>query len=199
MAKKDVLEEIKKRIGTAQAQQDALQASLQQDKQAMNAIVTSMANENKVEQRQSKLAALIADKNTRTHKVTVDFGGGVIAQVSTELINWGVRALGNWSPDSWFGANTDFLQGMPHFIIGLGIYIAEVASRKNGQLPSTTREVISEASKLFAQLGFANLTRALRVRWGDSKEKDLNMQALQAEKADLEKRLKAMQAQAKVP
>lgn len=195
MAKKDPLKDIKDRIATAQSAQTALEAGLAQDKQVMDAMVKTMVNENKVELRQSKIAALIADKNSKTHKLTVDFGGGMVAQVSTELINWGVRALGNWSPDSWFGGNVDFMQGLPHFILGLGIYIAEVASRKSGTLPSTTREVISESSKLFAQLGFSNLTRALRVRWGDSKEKDLNMQALQAEKADLEKRLRALQQQ----
>lgn len=195
MAKKDVLQEIKDQINLAQNQQDVLQAGLAEDKAVMNAMVKTMAAENKLESRRSKLAAAIQDKTSKTHKVTVDFGGGTIAQVSTELINWGVRAIGNWSPDSWFGQSYDFMQGVPHFVIGLGIYIAEVASRDKGQLPSTRREVISEAAKLFAQLGFANVTRALRVRWGDSKEKELNLQALQAEKADLEKRLKAMQQQ----
>lgn len=195
MPKKDVLQEIKDQINLAQNQQDLLQAGIAQDKQAMDAMVKTLAAENKMESRRSKLAAAIQDKTSKTHKVTVDFGGGTIAQVSTELINWGVRAIGNWSPDSWFGQSVDFMQGVPHFVIGLGIYIAEVASRDKGQLPSTRREVISEAAKLFAQLGFSNVTRALRVRWGDSKEKELNLQALQAEKADLEKRLKAMQQQ----
>jgi len=197
MAKKDALADIKQKIEAAQATQDTLTAGLEKDKAVMNAMVKTMAEENKVEQRQSKLATLIQDKTSKTHKVTVDFGGGAIAQVSTELINWGVRALGSWSPDSWFGGNVDFMQGLPHFVFGLGIYIAEVASRKQGVLPSTTREVISEAAKLFSQLGFSNLTRALRVRWGDAKDKDATMEALAAEKADLEKKLRALQAQAK--
>ena len=55
------------------------------------------------------------------------------------------------------------------------------------------REVISEASKLFSQLGFSNLVRALRVRYGDGKQKDLDMAALASEKVELEKRLRALQ------
>ena len=34
-----------------------------------------------------------------------------------------------------------------------------------------TREVISEASKIFGQLGFSNLMRAIRVRWSDSSKR----------------------------
>ena len=38
--------------------------------------------------------AKVAVKESKSHRVAVDLGGGTIAQVSTELINWGVRALG---------------------------------------------------------------------------------------------------------
>lgn len=196
MAKKptttDALAQIQKTIDASQQAQAALQAGIRRESEALDALVKEAAEDDskKVKQR-SKLIETLTKQNTRAHKLTVDLGGGMIGQASTELLNWGVRALGNWSPDGWVAANMDFLQGIPHLVLGLGIYIAEIASRKGGQLPSTRREIISEASKLFAQLGFSNVVRALRVRYGDGKQKDLDIQALQAEKSDLERRLKA--------
>ena len=37
----------------------------------------------------------VQDQTTKTHRVAVDLGGGTIAQISTELVNWAVRSLGN--------------------------------------------------------------------------------------------------------
>lgn len=193
---RDALDSIKRTIAETQETAAALTASIARDKTVMDATIRELnQSDSNVAKRREKFMASITDKTTKAHKLTVDLGGGMTAQVTTELLNWGVRALGAWSPDGWVAANVDFLQGLPHFVMGLGIYIAELASRKNGQLPSTTREVISEASKLFSQLGFSNLVRALRVRYGDGKQKEIDIQALQAEKADLERRLKAMQQQ----
>lgn len=140
----------------------------------------------------------VSAKESKSHRVAVDLGGGSIAQVSTELINWGVRALGRWSKDGFFANNVDLLQGMPHFVLGLGIYIAEMATRKDpmdrgNELVSSKREVLSEAAKLFSQLGFSNLMRAMRVRYLDGKSQALDYQALQAEKQALEQKLKALQ------
>jgi hypothetical protein len=121
-------------------------------------------------------------------------GGNVMAQASTELINWGIRALGRWSNDGWVANNVDLLQGLPHFILGLGMYIVEMATRKTEKdgiatMPSATREVISEASKLFSNLGFANVSRALRVRFSDMSKADLDLKALRAEKVAMQARL----------
>lgn len=140
----------------------------------------------------------VSAKESKSHRVAVDLGGGSIAQVSTELINWGVRALGRWSKDGFFANNVDLLQGMPHFVLGLGIYIAEMATRKDpmdrgNELVSSKREMLSEAAKLFSQLGFSNLMRAMRVRYLDGKSQALDYQALQAEKQALEQKLKALQ------
>ncbi len=110
------------------------------------------------------------DHTTKTHRVSVDLGGGTIAQVSTELINWAVRVLGNWSgKDSWMGKNADVLQGAPHVMIGLAVYLTELLTRPQGKLPSLSREIASEAANVFTHLGFANLVRALRIRWADGK------------------------------
>ena len=141
----------------------------------------------------------VSAKESKSHRVAVDLGGGSIAQVSTELINWGVRALGRWSKDGFFANNVDLLQGMPHFVIGLGIYIAEMATRKDpmdrgNELVSAKREVLSEAAKLFSQLGFSNLMRAMRVRYLDGKSQALDYQALMAEKQALEQKLKSLGA-----
>ncbi len=179
---------------TAQAQ---MQAGLDREGQALEAafqqVTAPTPVEVREEKKQSKFRAALADKTSKSHRVAVDLGGGVIAQASTELLNFGVRALGRWAPDGWVAQNADLLQGAPHWLLGLGIYIAEMASRKKSEFPTTRREVISEASKLFGQLGFSNLVRALRVRYGDGKQKDLDLQALAAEKAELERRLQALQ------
>jgi hypothetical protein len=183
----ETVAKLQNQIAETEKANAALLRSVAAEAQAVDATfeatTTSLATK-----KQGKVAKFIQNveaKNTRTHRVSVDFGGGMVAQASTELINLGVRALGRWSPDSWLGENSDILQGAPHFILGLGVYIAEMASRKNMVMPSTTREVMSEASKLFSQLGFSNLVRALRIRYGDGKQKDLDLQALQQEAAKL--------------
>jgi hypothetical protein len=110
------------------------------------------------------------DQTTKSHRVAVDLGGGSIAQVSTELINWAVRALASWSGrDSWMGKNADVMQGAPHVLIGLAVYLTELLTRPQGKLPSLSREIASEAANIFTHLGFANLVRALRIRWADGK------------------------------
>jgi len=146
--------------------------------------------------------AKVAVKESKSHRLAVDLGGGSIAQVSTELINWGVRAMGRWSKDGFFANNVDLLQGLPHFVLGLGIYIAEMATRKDptergNELVSAKREVLSEAAKLFSQLGFSNLVRAIRVRYADGKNQALNYEALMAEKQTLEQKLRALQGPTK--
>ena len=44
-----------------------------------------------------RFKAAVLRKESKAHRVAIDFGGGVIAQASTELMNWGFRALGKWS------------------------------------------------------------------------------------------------------
>ena len=192
---------LSKEVAKVQQANQALLTNLANEQAALEATFRQQGTEPPKEQRKAgKLARLMAtaeNKMTKTHRVTVDLGGGMTAQASTELINLGVRALGRWTPDSWVGQNSDILQGAPHFIIGLGIYIAEMASRKSMVLPSTTREVISEASKLFSQLGFSNLVRALRVRYADGKQTSIDMAALRQERDDLERRLRDLQAKGK--
>ena len=145
-----------------------------------------------------KFKAAVLRKESKAHRVAIDFGGGVVAQASTELMNWGIRAIGRWSKDGFWANNVDLLQGAPHFVLGLGLYFAEMLTRSDpkggGEWVTPTREVISEASKIFGQLGFSNLMRAMRVRWGDGKKREVAYQAIAQEKAQLEAKLAQIQA-----
>ena len=145
-----------------------------------------------------KFKTAVLRKESKAHRVAIDFGGGVVAQASTELMNWGIRAIGRWSKDGFWANNVDLLQGAPHFVLGLGLYFAEMLTRNDpkggGEWVTPTREVISEASKIFGQLGFSNLMRAMRVRWGDGKKREVAYQAIAHEKAQLESKLAALQA-----
>jgi hypothetical protein len=196
---KDPLEKAKQTLERLQEQNVNLQQQIAAGSELEAEYEKLVDKQQKTSSKYEKLLMRVGDKHSKAHRIAVDMGGGSIAQVSTELINWGMRALGRWSQDGFFANNADLLQGGPHFFMGLGLYILEMATRKdpadnNGELPSTTREVLSEATKLFAQLGFNNVVRALRIRYADGKQHELNYDALLAEKQELEKKLKALQA-----
>ena len=196
---KDPLEKAKQTLERLQEQNSNLQKQIEAGSVLEAEYEKLVDKQSKTANRYDKLLMRVGDKHSKAHRVAVDMGGGSVAQASTELINWGVRALGRWSKDGFFANNVDLLQGGPHFFIGLGLYILEMATRKdpadnNGELPSTTREVLSEATKVFAQLGFNNVVRALRVRFADGKRQSLDYDALMAEKQALEQRLKQLQS-----
>lgn len=199
MATKDPLEKAKQALEKAQEQNALLQQQIESGAALEADYEKVLASQQKATNKYEKLLMRVGDKHSKAHRVAVDLGGGSIAQVSTELINWSLRALGRWSKDGFVAQNIDLLQGAPHFVIGLGLYIAEMATRKdpadnNGELPSTTREVISEATKLFAQLGFSNLSRAIRVRYADGKQEQIDHAALSAEYRELQKKYLELQA-----
>lgn len=110
-------------------------------------------------------------KGSKLTKIGVDFGGGAIALVSTELINWGFRAAKDAAgEESWWGRNSDLLQSLPHVVLGTLVYLGELLTRPNHDKPVTVRrQVVSEAAKLFQMFGMYNLVRAARLRMGDSK------------------------------
>lgn len=195
---KDPLEKVKQALDRVQEQNSTLKQQLEAGSALEAEYEKLVDKQSKTAVRYDKLLMRVGDKHSKAHRVAVDMGGGSAAQASTELINWGVRALGRWSKDGFFANNVDLLQGGPHFFLGLGLYILEMATRKdpadnNGELPSTTREVISEATKVFAQLGFNNVVRALRVRFADGKRQALDYDSLLAEKQALEQKLKSLQ------
>ncbi len=180
MAKKSVTDhqkELEAMVVAASAQSASQERVMQKQKEHQEQMSTRLVA---FEQKWTAL-------NSKSRRVAVDLGGGTLAQVSTELINWGVRALGRWSKDGWLANNVDLLQSMPHFILGLALYCTEMATRKKSDkgVVSASREVMSEATKLFAQLGFSNLVRAIRFRWGEAEDMHVSMAALQAEKQAL--------------
>lgn len=191
----DPMEKAKATLEKLQDQNKELQKKIQTNS-ALEAEYDKLVTEQtKTAGKLGKLRANVKDKQSKAHRIAVDMGGGTAAQASTELINWGVRALGRWSKDGFFANNVDILQGGPHFFLGLGLYILEMATRKDStdELPSTTREVISEATKVFAQLGFNNVVRALRIRYADGKRQAVDFEALSAERDDLKRQLTALQ------
>jgi hypothetical protein len=195
---KDPLEKAKQTLDRLQEQNSSLQKQLAAGSELEAEYEKLVEKQTKTASKYDKLLMKVGDKHGKAHRVAVDMGGGSIAQVSTELVNWGMRAIGRWSHDGFFANNVDLLQGGPHFLLGLGCYILEMATRKdpadnNGELPSTTREVVSEATKIFAQLGFNNVVRALRVRYADGQRQSIDYEALLAEKQELEKKLRALQ------
>ena len=180
---------------TAQYEADMMaastqQAALEREERERAQRVTKLTNS------LDKLHQKMLAKETRSHRIAVDFGGGTIAQVSTELINYFVRLAGEWSHDGWTAKNVDLLQGAPHFILGMGAYFGDMLTRKNGRPPTMTREVLSEFAKLFSQLGFSNLVRAARVRYNDGKRKVSDYDALLVEKTEIERKLGALRRDA---
>ena len=145
---KDPLERAKQTLDKLQEQNATLQKQLAAGSALEAEYERLVDKQSKTANRYDKLLMRVGDKHGKAHRVAVDMGGGSIAQASTELINWGMRALGRWSKDGFFANNVDLLQGGPHFFLGLGLYILEMATRKdpadnNGELPSTTREAPS--------------------------------------------------------
>jgi hypothetical protein len=196
---KDPLEKAKQTLERLQEQNSSLQKQIEAGSALEAEYEKLVDKQSKTATKYDRLLMRVGDKHGKAHRMAVDLGGGSLAQASTELINWGLRALGRWSKDGVVANNVDLLQGGPHFFLGLGLYILEMATRKdpadnNGELPSTSREVISEASKVFAQLGFNNVVRALRVRFADGKKNAIDYEALLAEKQELENKLKALQS-----
>lgn len=120
-------------------------------------------------------------------QIGIDLGGGLLAFASTELVNWGIRALGSWSKDGWLARNNDFLQSLPHIAMGTLLYIAEMVTRPpaDKRLPTRSRQVLSEAGKIFSTLGWFNLARAVRFRMANSKSLTEDNAALRAELAAL--------------
>ena len=195
---KDPMEKAKATLDRLQEQNSSLQKQIAAGSELEADYDRLIKDHTKASGKYDKLLMRVVDKQSKAHRIAVDLGGGSIAQASTELINWGMRALGRWSKDGFIASNVDLLQGGPHFFLGLGLYILEMATRKdpadnNGELPSTSREVMSEATKVFSQLGLNNVVRALRIRYADGKKQAIDYDALLAEKEDLEKRLKALQ------
>lgn len=132
------------------------------------------------------------DNQSRIHVASVDMGGSIAGILSFEGLNWVMRRIGDWSPK--FAENIDYYQSLPHLVIGLVVYWAELLTRKpdaNGSkiFPSMPREIAHEWSKVFTLLGASNLWRALRVRSKDAKKRITEIDAIKAENEALKAKL----------
>jgi len=118
----------------------------------------------------------IAERESVARRLAVDWGGGSTAQVLTFLINLGISSI-KADPAGFFGRNRDLFMSVPHFMIGLALYGVELAYREG--LPSGKAEFVSEASKIFAQLGVANFGTAMLLRFRRAKAAMAALQASQ--------------------
>ena len=135
--------------------------------QAARAMRTNEELDKKLKKNAKRLEALVVNfeqHGSKTRRVGIDLGGGIVAQGFTELLNYGVRAAADYSKDGFWAKQVDMMQSIPHMVMGTLTYLAEILTRDHTVLPNWKRELVSEASKIFSQLGFANLTRAIRVR-----------------------------------
>lgn len=125
-------------------------------------------------------------KETKAHfskprKIARDLGASAAAQVWVEGVNLGARALAEWSEKEegekgFWRSNVDIMQSAPHVVVGGLIYALELATRKDQSdekgakpiIPTSAREFLSDMSKTIANLGFSNLSRALRFRYHES-------------------------------
>lgn len=134
-----------------------------------------------------KLWEKTREHNSLPHKAATDIGGSLLGVVSFEGINWMIRYLGDKFP--LIDQSADYLQSIPHLIIGIVTYWVEAATRKKSTKggppvwPSMPREIASEWAKVFILLGAANLLRAMRVRSKDTKLAADELTALRAELA----------------
>ncbi len=146
----------------------------------------------KLKKSYDKLKAKVEDRETRTHKLTVDFGGGAVAQISNEFINGLIRLWAEYRPTGWTAQNADLLQSAPHVILGMGVYLTELALRTPTKVPSWSREMSSQAALIFFNLCMSNLARALRTRWKEGKGKPVELEAMRAENEAMKARLAAL-------
>lgn len=184
-------------MATSELEKAAVQA-LKTKNQELSAMVKEataetalvMRDRDKLQGEQTKRLEMLkqAQAELGTGKqVFVDLTGGATALVTTELVNWGIRAAGDWSKTGWLARNNDLLQSLPHIAVGTLIYIAEMCTRPppEKRLPNKWRLAFSEASKLFAYSGFNNLARAVRFRIQTGKSVSEDNAALRAELAAL--------------
>jgi hypothetical protein len=144
-------------------------------------------------------------KDTKAHfskprKIATDLGSSAAAQIWVEGVNLGARALAEWSEKEegergFWRNNVDIMQSAPHVVLGSLIYALELATRKDQPdgaakpiIPTSTREFFSDMAKTITNLGFSNLSRALRFRYYESVDERVEKsEAIKAASEELER------------
>ena len=164
-------------------------------KVAADTLASSVVN---AEAKLAKLWESAKANESPIRKAGVDGLGALGGVVSFEGINWMVRYIGDkWS---YVGENVDYFQSIPHLVLGITVYWAELVTRKKGTkdgppiFASFPREVASEWAKVFMLLGTTNLLRAMRVRRMDAKKAAENHTAALAELAKVKAELSKLKA-----
>lgn len=184
----DKLEEQKqnatKRTRELKDQVDALLASLGESE-------TKNDKLEKIAAKWADLQEMQKDHTRKERRAAIDLTGGFASwgfDFGYKLLTWWMRNKG------WVGEKRYPLLFLPQWLLGILVYIAELLTRPNGQLPSWGREFASESSKIFAQLGLNNLSTLMLERWytgrTKSKETAARAEALAAENATLRDALK---------
>lgn len=127
-------------------------------------------------------------------QLVVDLGGGMTAQVGTELFNWLIRVAAEWAGEnSWLARYADLLQSLPHIALGSALYVTEMMLREPNRAPSGWNQYGASVGLIWQQLGLNNLFTAIRLRMGDGKttaqEHASALKAAEAEIAALRRRL----------
>lgn len=77
---------------------DNVLANLQESANSLALIKSSLGTPSRSAKMTARARAALSAPSTNTSKgarVAIDLGGGAVAQVSTELINWAIRSLGD--------------------------------------------------------------------------------------------------------
>lgn len=137
------------------------------------------------------------NKELKYRAAGTDLAGSALAQTSTFFINWGIDAIADKYPDGFFSDHRLMLQSVPHSILGTLWYLAELVTMK--KQTSVPKQIRMEAAKLFSNLGYWNLSQAIRNRGKENKksinEKDQAIGVLAARNQSLEQDVQKLRQQ----
>lgn len=157
-----------------------------QNSRLSSELATVQEKADKAVQRFEGFKADVAMRESPARRLVVDISGGTTAFGLTASINWLFRLIARKFPSSWWARNIDWLQGAPHFALGILAYGLDLYGRSthltkdSKYLPSGWREGFGESAKVFAELGASNVLRAIRVRMTDGKEQQTSLVAQNA-------------------
>lgn len=103
-----------------------------------------------------RLSEAVSNREAPERAVAVTLAAGGISLLSAAGINAGTDALGRAVP--FVHRNADYIKGAVPAVVGLGTYVAELATRDGDPLP-TGREILSSTAAAYLLLGVQQLGR----------------------------------------
>lgn len=128
----------------------------------------------------------VHEEHSIARTLTVDMGSAAIAHTTDQLLQFGMRALAEYSQrtqgaEGHFAKHVGIWSSAPQSAIGMIVYILELATRdKNTMKLSLGRDLANRASSLLTNLGLANSFRAVRYYLASSIDEDHEEQAQKA-------------------